>query len=257
MSPIIAVSTSRQHISLNYSASQDLTFSNNSVINILVSLGCIPLLIPNALAASDCHDVLSHIDGLVLSSGQDIAPEQYGQQGVVEYDSRFAGTGEAYRRPLILRPDPDRDRLEIALYRGAVARAIPVVGLCRGMQLINVAEGGTLHQEVPDNKGTRHQIDRDGWMHCHDLDIVPGTRLHHIVQDRRINISSVHHQGIDRLAPGLIANSHAGDGLIEGIEKMDGFVIGLQGHFERSLENQPANIKVWNAFAHHAFERKP
>jgi putative glutamine amidotransferase len=254
---LIGVTAVRQHLALNHSMGQDVSLLNNAIPELLAGLGCAPLLLPPALEGLDLQALMAVIDGLVLSPGQDIAASAYGQLAEVEYLASAAGTGEPFRRPLPLRPDPRRDALEIALYRAAVARGIPVLGVCRGMQLINVAEGGTLWQELPRNSTVQHEIDADGWIHHHLASVVAGSRLSTIVAGERILVSSLHHQGVRVLAPSLAANAIADDGLVEGLELRDArFVIGMQGHVERSLINQPGNVALWRAFAAEAVHQR-
>lgn len=253
MKPIILLSTSSDRLALNHSAGQDVSFVSNAYVDLLVGLGCLPVLVPNGLGDGDVAALLACASGLVLSSGQDIMASQYGQTAKVVYEAGVSGLGQPYRRPSAWMPNPQRDHLESALYRGAVSRALPVLGVCRGMQLINVAEGGTLLQELVENGSVRHGIDADGWINYHDIDILPGTRLHEITDSRCISMSTVHHQGIDVLAPSLVANAYSRDGLIEGLERPgNSFVLGLQGHIEKTLENLPAHLMIWRSFANHA-----
>lgn len=151
---------------------------------------------------------LSGLSGLVLSGGSDIEPRRYGQA--------VSGNRE---------PDPERDELELSLAHEALAAGMPIFAICRGMQLLNVVLGGTLHQDI----GEAHTLVPPV---MHRIDIAPGTRLHSIL-GANLDTNSRHHQSVDRLAPGLIGTAAAPDGTVEGVEKPgEPFVLGVQWHPE-------------------------
>jgi len=152
---------------------------------------------------------LTGLSGLVLSGGSDIEPGRYGQA--------MLGTRE---------PDPERDDLELRLANEALAIGMPLLAICRGMQLLNVALGGTLHQDIGEAHTLKPPV-------LHRVDIVPGTRLHAILGDC-VDTNSRHHQAVHSLAPGLLRSGIASDGeTVEGIEKPgQPFVLGVQWHPE-------------------------
>jgi putative glutamine amidotransferase len=126
-------------------------------------------------------------------------------------------------------------------------RRAPVLGLCRGMQLMNVSEGGTLKQELVSDLS--HFVEPDGWIPYHRVHLVEGSRLRALVGCTDVTVSSVHHQAIDALAPGLRAAAHAADGTIEAIEgEGPDFLIGLQSHVEKTRVNLPDFEGVFAAF---------
>ncbi|MHB1999724.1 MAG: gamma-glutamyl-gamma-aminobutyrate hydrolase family protein [Solirubrobacteraceae bacterium] len=178
------------------------------------------MLPPDARLAEDPSQALDAIDGLMLAGGADIDPAGYGAQ----------------RHPATQQGSPERDAFEIALVRGAIQRDLPVLGICRGMQLINVALGGTLHQHLPHLLRHQRHLRRPGTFDDSDHEVRPveGT-LAARVAGQRIHIAkSHHHQGIDRLGDGLLAGATSPfDGLIEAIELPHrGFVLGVQWHPE-------------------------
>lgn len=148
---------------------------------------------------------LEGLSGLVLSGGSDLVPGHYGEQASGARDT-----------------DGERDTFELRLAREALAAGMPVFAICRGMQLLNVALGGTLHQHIGD----------DHTLTTHRVDIAPGTRLHAILGPR-VEANSRHHQALARLAPALVVNAYAPDGTIEGVEMPgDAYVLGVQWHPE-------------------------
>ena len=183
--------------------------------------GGLALMIPpDPYLVKDPDDVLDRVDALVLAGGADIDPAAYG------------ATPHAETRGTV----PARDRAEIAIARRAVERDLPVLGVCRGMQLINVALGGTLHQHVPDVVGNNEHrralgtfVDSD-----HEVDLVPGSLAARAAGELRHNTKSHHHQAVDRLGDGLVISGVSVlDGLPEAIEAPERqFVLGVQWHPE-------------------------
>jgi putative glutamine amidotransferase len=182
--------------------------------------GLAVLLPPDPKLVEDPAEVLERIDGLMLAGGADIDPGTYGM-------TAHAETVETV---------PERDLFEVALAREAVERDLPVLGICRGMQLINVALGGTLTQHLPEHLG--HQEHRrvlgtfDG--SDHDVEVIEGTLAHGVIGATHHATKSHHHQGVDRLGEGLsVSATSALDDLVEAIELPGrSFVLGVQWHPE-------------------------
>ncbi len=169
--------------------------------------------------------VMQRCQGLVLSGGQDISPEMYGE--------RLAN--EAWRG------DVDRDRWELALYRASIDLGRPVLGVCRGAQLINVAEGGSLYQDLPTMRdgASVHRCQERYDTLSHDVHIEPDTELHGIFGDEAHHVNSVHHQGLKDIAMGLRVVGSADDGVIEAFERMGPlWVVGVQWHPEWMLDRE-------------------
>jgi putative glutamine amidotransferase len=183
--------------------------------------GALALMIPpDPQLSEDPDQALDVLDGLIMAGGADIDPSSYGAQA----------------HPMTRRTVPERDRCEIALARRAIERDMPLLGICRGMQLINVAQGGTLTQHLPDVVG--HEDHRrnlgsfDGSEH--DVRLDAGSLAARAAGEELHTTKSHHHQGIDRLGDGLIITGHAElDDLPEAIEAPDRrFVLGVQWHPE-------------------------
>src|SRR4051794_32289527 len=186
--------------------------------------GMMALLPPDRRALEDPGELLGRVDALVLGGGADIDPEDRGIE----------------RHPETVGTNPDRDRFEIALARGALERGIPLLGVCRGMQVLNVACGGTLDQHIPDRLG--HDIHRPvpgSWAE-HEGRIEPGSLAAQAAGSDQLTVRSHHHQGVDRVADGLTASAWATDDeSVEAIESADGaFALGVLWHPEEDAEDR-------------------
>ncbi|HEX3432963.1 MAG TPA: gamma-glutamyl-gamma-aminobutyrate hydrolase family protein [Solirubrobacteraceae bacterium] len=178
------------------------------------------LLAPDEQLVQEPDQVLGLIDGLLLAGGADLDPATYGQ-------SEHAETKDAV---------PERDAFEIALTRAAIERDLPVLGICRGMQLINVALGGTLIQHLPEHLGHDEHRRVSGTFDGsdHDVEVLDDTLAMQVIGAAAHATKSHHHQGIDRLGEGLrVSATSPFDGLVEALELPDrSFVLGVQWHPE-------------------------
>jgi putative glutamine amidotransferase len=148
---------------------------------------------------------------------------------------------------------------ELMLCRAAIASRKPILGICRGMQLVNVACNGSLHQHLPDVVGDaiEHRSPLKGVKAAHDVEISAGTELERIAGRDTLWVNSFHHQGIDRLGEGLRASAFAADGVIEGVEGTgDGFLIGVQWHLESLTATEPRHGALLTALIQAAEERR-
>lgn len=194
------------------------------------------------LAPAAGETLLRRLDGLLLSGGPDLHPVAYG----CEPHEQLGPT------------EPEVDAFELSLYRSAMALGVPVLGVCRGAQVMNVAEGGTLHQHIPDAYGSQvnHRQPEPGWMCTHAVDPLADSQLSSIVGAGTLMVNSFHHQAIDQLAPGLRPTAHSADGLIEAIERPgDVFCLGVQWHAE-SLVGEPQQLWLLQAFVAAARRRQ-
>ena len=180
--------------------------------------GMMAMLPPDRRATEDPSELLDHLDALVLGGGSDIDAESHG----AEPHEETVGT------------NPDRDRFEMALAHGALERGIPLLGICRGMQILNVACGGTLDQHLPDRLGhERHRPVLGSWTE-HDVRIEPGSLAARAAGTEHLTVKSHHHQGVDTVPDSLSATAWATDDeSVEAIESGDGsFVLGVLWHPE-------------------------
>lgn len=205
-----------------------------SYIDAVIEAGGIPLLIPMGLDEAALAEVVARLDGLLLPGGGDIAGEHYGSQ----------------HADFIFDVDPDRDRVELFLAREAVARRMPLLAICRGHQLLNVALGGTLYEDVLQWMPGAIKHDFFGLFprnhQAHDVIIEPGSQLSATLGHNSVCVNSLHHQGIRDLAPGLMAAAHAPDGLIEAVEVEDHpFALGVQWHPENLYLDNPGMLALF------------
>jgi putative glutamine amidotransferase len=197
-----------------------------------------PLLLCLKPGLAAQKEAIGQIDGLLLPGGGDIDPAFYGENPM----GGLIGVSRA------------RDEGEFTLLQGARARHLPVLGICRGLQLITVAYGGALWQDVAAQKPGAHRHDFHGNDLAHDypahpIQIAPGSRLHSIVGEKLIEVNSLHHQAIKRMGAGLVATAVAADGVIEAIEiAKESFFVAVQWHPEEMyLRNDPAH-RLFAAF---------
>jgi putative glutamine amidotransferase len=173
-----------------------------------------PLLVPPSADAID--ETLDRLDGLLFSGGSDLDPELYGQEAHTETNGIV----------------PERDRAEIALLKAALERDMPVLAVCRGSQVLNVALGGDLVQHLPEVVGDEKHRHTPGEFADHDVDLAPGTRVQQILGDHA-PVKSHHHQGYGRLGEGLREAARAEDGTIEALEDPSRrFALGVMWHPE-------------------------
>jgi len=208
-------------------------------LELLIRLGTFPVIVPVVDGTLEClPQYMEHMDGLLLVEGDDVEPK------------RFAARKSNFQ--YVEKTHPLKDEIEIRLLRHALRREVPIMGICRGSQLLNVVCGGTLHGDVQKEKGTqRIHIDYENYdSYRHPAAVVPGTPLARWYRRKSLNVNSYHHQGIRKLAARFQPMAHADDGLIEAFYDPEAaFVVGLQFHPERMLKEYAGNLKVWGAFA--------
>ncbi|MGZ5302232.1 MAG: gamma-glutamyl-gamma-aminobutyrate hydrolase family protein [Actinomycetota bacterium] len=190
---------------------------------------------------NDPDEILDPFDGLMLVGGGDVDPARYGAHPDVEHSYGV---------------EPDRDRLEIDLLLAADRIGIPTLAVCRGMQVMNVAFGGTLHQHLPDMPGMlEHGVPVADTISTHDVTAAPGSRLLATTGADVLSCSSHHHQGVDRVGEGLAATGWSADGLVEALERIvddpyqGTWMLGVQWHPEDTAAGDPAQQAIFDGFA--------
>lgn len=204
--------------------------------NAVEAAGGVPVLLP-AGAAPDAARVLDRLDALILSGGVDVAPARYGRQP----------------HPALGDVDAERDELEIALARAALASGFPLLAICRGIQVLNVAAGGTLIQDLPaerpssiSHRQSDQSIPRS--LPSHAIVVDPGSRLAELAGASRLDVNSFHHQALDDVAPCLIVTARAEDGVVEAVEAPGRrFTVGVQFHPEETAPNDATSRRLFEA----------
>ena len=202
---------------------------------------CVPLLVPTCCSTADLQQYLDLADGVYLSgAGSNIDPALYGQENLTPEKQQ----------------DRDRDLFDLSLIKAAIAQGLPILGICRGMQEINVALGGDIHQKVYNEPGyDDHREDADDpvdeqYGPSHQIELLPGSWFAELMGAERIAVNSLHGQGIDRLGSGLEPLAHAEDGLIEALHAptLSPFLLAVQWHPEWKASENPHSIKIFQAF---------
>jgi putative glutamine amidotransferase len=202
------------------------------------------ILLPTRLDEGDAGELLERFDGLLLLGGGDLDPHTYGQ----EPNTRVYGV------------NPDRDTCEIVLTRAAVDRGLPILAICRGHQVLDVALGGTLDQHITGREGLlEHGVPgvEDG-ARLHDVDVEPHTRLAAAMGTTQATVSSHHHQAVEGVGDGLRVVARGADGVVEGVELADAdgpWIVGVQWHPEDTAESDPANQRLFDTFVREAGHR--
>ncbi len=186
----------------------------------IIAAGGVPLVIPFNCDTATIRSLISMVDGLLLSGGGDIEASYFGQENMP------GGVTDL---------NPMRDYHELTLIRAAWDAGVPIMGICRGMQLLNVAFGGDIYQDMPSQvKGEllRHSINEPREVGVHQVEVEQGTLLHEILALDSVSVNSRHHQGVCRVAPNFIASAIAKDGIVEAIESREDKIIAVQWHPE-------------------------
>lgn len=180
--------------------------------------GGIPFVIPLTTSGKEIDEYLDRIDGLLMIGGEDVSPLLFGQQP-------SKSLGEVV---------PDRDIYDLALIRKAVKRGIPVLGICRGIQCLNIAMGGDLIQDIPSEvqDAIQHRQNAPRSYGSHTIKITKGSLMANLLGVDEIAVNSFHHQACGKVAPGYKVTARASDGVIEAIESADGKSFGVQFHPE-------------------------
>ena len=232
MRPLIGISTGRQPSS---GQEPDRFLCDHSYAEAILAAGAAPLLLVPLSPPDILPALVSSLDGFLLSGGGDIAPGRYRAE---DHQAQFG-------------LDPERDEFELALVEAARSSGKALLGICRGCQLLAVALGGTLWQDLP-SRGPGTVIHRSAAREPaarHRLRLAAGSRLASIFGKSEITVNSSHHQAPRELAGGLRAVAWSEDGLIEGVEAgAASFLVGVQWHPERMYDQDPLQLKLFRAF---------
>ncbi len=207
-------------------------FNTNSYVKAILTAGGIPKLIPNLSTDADLNEFQRICDGFLVSGGGDIDPRLYGQQC----------------HPTTLNINPKRDRVELRLVKIALDSDLPILGICRGHQVMNVALGGTLFQDIPTMCSSKIQHQLENVYPAHTINVEASTKLHQILDLDSIQVNSRHHQAIKDMPSELRVTARSSDGLIESIEHPERrFFIGVQWHPE-NLQDYDEHRRIFESF---------
>lgn len=234
---LIAVTTWRRTLPTWVHPESSLYTLNPDYVTGVENAGGSAVVVPHVASDEAAEEMLDHFDGLILSGGADMEPSLYGQENTASF-----------------RPDLAADRSDIAFTKAALASGKPLLAICRGAQVLNVAFGGSLIQNVWIDEGVHTprtdsgdvRADSDAFLdRRHDVDLVSGSLAASLFGSNKISTNSLHHQSVDQLGEGLCITGRAEDGHVEVIEHPNGLAIGVQWHPERLLEDGHQTLFDW------------
>lgn len=238
MAPLIGVTTS-----VTVDKYPERAYLNTTYLRAVEQAGGIPVLLPPSLGAGARDRLVGQLQGLMLTGGGDVDPRHFGEAP----------------HPTLVEISTDRDALELEVTRRMLDEDLPVLAICRGIQVLNVALGGTLYQDIPSDPGSAlvHSQAARRDRPTHVVTVQNGSRLAAIVGTLRLEVNSFHHQAVRRLGEGLTAVAWAPDGIVEGIEAIDRtrFVLGVQWHPEDLVQHDAAARDLFAALVGAAARR--
>lgn len=228
MKPLIGITCS-------YDQKDGRFFVPEAYIEAVLETGGYPVLLPGSGSIKKVTSYLKKVKGIVLSGGLDVDPSFFGEEPSL-------GLGEI---------TPERDRFEIMLIKGAFEAKISILGICRGIQVLNVACGGTVVQHIPGRieKPIKHNQSAPRWYPSHHVSVTEGTMLAKIIGSGKTKVNSFHHQAVKNVAPGFKICAKSSDGVIEAIENPKyHFAVGVQWHPECMYQRDKKARKLFEAF---------
>lgn len=235
MRPLIGLSGSRD-------VRQDRLWVSRDYIQAIETAGGIPLLLDYGGIAY-AKDLLQLLDGILLTGGGDVDPLFF-------HEEPIPGCGEM---------DPVRDAFEIQLVKDCLDADIPLLGICRGIQVINIAAGGDIYQDIYTQTGNaiKHSQEAARNIPSHTIEILVKTRLAEMIGQGSMRVNSFHHQAVRNLAPGFVVAARAKDGLVEAIEGKDfSFILGVQWHPETMWQKNDKAMQLFHSFVHACGKKK-
>ena len=233
--PLIGVSTS-----ITVGTAPERAYVNSTYLNAIQQAGGVPLPLPPQLSSRSWKRVAAGLDGLLLTGGGDIDPALFGEAA----------------HPTLYDVAPIRDTFEANAARWALEHHLPLLCICRGIQVLNVALGGSLYQDVGTEPGTplTHSQKEPRDQPTHKVKVAPGSRLAEVMGAEEVDVNSMHHQALKALGRGLVATASAPEQLVEGVEmpEQPSFVLGVQWHPEELIGHSDAARRLFAALVTHA-----
>lgn len=232
--PFIGITCDYMMSETGLSLGQERNFVSKEFIDAVLEAGGVPVLIPIINKEEDILKIMDSLDGIILSGGFDVNPIYYGEE-----PSKHVGFTYT-----------PRDLCELFIVKAAIEKDMPILGISRGQQVMTVAFGGKLYQDISENPSAfinhfqRASINDIG----HYVDIKPGTRLNKIVDNDRILVNSFHHQAAKLVPPNFIVSATSSDGIIEAIEHVSKPIMAVQWHPEIMIKNHPIMLRIFEEF---------
>ena len=204
-------------------------------MDLIIKSGGVPVMLSFSDDEQSVKEIAERFDGFVFTGGDDIDPAKYGEEKI----------------PQCGQPCGHRDSLEFALFREVIKTDKPILGICRGMQFLNAALGGTLYQDLPTQKpsGVCHKQPAPFDALTHSVTVEKDTLLYSIVGTEKLMVNTLHHQAVDKIAPCLVPCAKADDGLVEAVyDPEKAFLLGVQWHPEMIFVHEENSIKIGKAF---------
>ncbi len=204
-------------------------------MDLIIKSGGIPVMLSFSDDEESIKEIADRFDGFVFTGGDDIAPERYGQEKIEQCGEECV----------------QRDSLEFALFKEVIKTDKPVLGICRGMQFLNVALGGTLYQDLPAQRtgDVNHRQPAPFDALTHSVTVEKDTLLHGITGEEKLMVNTLHHQAVDKVAPCLMPCATAEDGLVEAVyNPQKAFLLGVQWHPEMIFPHEENSLKIGKAF---------
>lgn len=219
------------------------SYVNEDYIISVIQSGGVPIIIPVTTKIEVVDEVIKSIDALILSGGHDVSPIYYGEEPYQKLGDIF----------------PERDRFEFELLRKAKEKNIPIMGICRGAQIINAYHGGTMYQDLSycPSEVIKHWQEHNPEMVTHTVGLVEDTLVSNLLEEKEVWVNSFHHQVIKNIPENFVVSAESKDGVIEAIESKDySFLLGVQWHPEMLHESSKMMNRLFDGLVKKAIERR-